>query len=216
MTEAQKFHFYFPAWNACVRAHGWRKEKGRLVGAGLSTLDPRPSTEELAKVLTFAHQRAITAGRSVTTEDLRHAAHIVALGRDKSSADLTNAEVDRVVTLFKLLADPDNLSVRLDWDAYLRGEDPGSVKRVEFYIRKCPEAYVRSLSASLFGTRIWENLTVKQKARLSMTLANRRPKQVGTSRCDVRAAQRAVPTNQPEPVATVPSDDNTDPDWSVN
>lgn len=171
MTEAQKFKFYFPAWTACVRANGWRKEKSRLV------LDASKQCEELNKVLTFGTQRALTAGRSLTADDLRHGCHVLALGRDKSSEDLTNAELDRIVTLFQVLTDPDNLTSRLKWDAYERGEDPGAVQRVEYFIRRCPDAYVRAVSHGLFGTRQWESLTVKQKGRLSMTLANRRPKQ---------------------------------------
>lgn len=190
MTDAQKFRFYFPAWQAVVRAYGWRKSKGRLV-----TADTAPSAgEELTRVQVLATQRALQAGRSLTVEDLRHGAHIVALGRDKSSADLTNADLDRVVTLFAVLADPDNLAARLKWDAYLRGEDPGAVARVEYFIRRAPEAYVRAVSHGRFGTRQWEALTVAQKRLLSMTLANRKPQ---------------LPN--PAPVAAGADD----PDWSV-
>ncbi len=211
MTEAQKFHFYFPAWTACVKANGWRKEKGRLqlsgqqAEVGDQTSDFRPPTsEELAKVLTFATQRALTAGRSLTVDDLRHGCHVLALGRDKSSEDLTNTEVDRVVCLFKLLADPDDLTARLAWDAYERGEDPGAVKRVEYFIRKCPDAYVRAVSHGLFGTRTWENLTVAQKRRLSMTLANRKPA-VSSQR-----SEASHPTSDlcPQTAGHVPDPDN--------
>ncbi len=176
MTDAQKYKFYFPAWTACVRANGWRKERGRVVLDGGASRN-----DELAKVLTFATQRALQAGRSLAVDDLRHGCHWLALGRDKSSADLTNADLDRVVNVFELLTDPDNLAVRLKFDAYLRGEDPGAIARVEYFIRRCPDAYVRALSAGKFGTRQWENLTISQKKQLSMTLANRKPAQPGQS-----------------------------------
>jgi hypothetical protein len=197
MTDAQKFHFYFPAWTACVKANGWRKVKGRL------DLNSQPSTlnsPELTKVMTFAEQRAAMARRGLEIDDLRHGAHWLALGKDKSSQDLTNAEVDRVVTLFKLLANPLDLNARLAWDAYERGEDPGAVKRVEYFIRRCPDAYVRAVSADKFGTRAWENLTVKQKGLLSMTLSNR----------PLRAANKPKPQPQPVPAG------NEDPDWNVD
>jgi hypothetical protein len=189
MTAAQKFKFYFPAWTACVRANSWRKERGRLVGHNL-----QPATgnlqPELAKVFTFATQRALQAGRSLAVDDLRHGCHLVALGRDKSSADLTNAEVDKVVTLFHLLANPDDLDARLGWDAYARGEDPGAVRRLEWFIVKsAPEAYIRSVSADKFGTRQWEQLTLPQKKHLAMTLANRRT---------VKIAAAATPQPTPE------------------
>lgn len=168
MTAAQKFKFYFPAWTACVRANGWHKEKGRVI------LTESP-TAELSKVIVFATQRALQAGRSLAVDDLRHGCHWLALGRDKSSADLTNADLDRVVNLFELLTDPDNLAVRVKFDAYGRGEDPGAIARVEYFIRRAPEAYVRVVSHGKFGTRDWENLTIAQKKQLSMTLAQRKP-----------------------------------------
>jgi hypothetical protein len=172
MTDSQKKFFYFPAWNACVQANGWRMAKGRLVVKA----EARMQNAELNHVFTFAEQRAMMARRGLTKDDLRHGCHLLALGRDKSSNDLTNADLDHVVTLFRLLTNPLDLNARLAWDAYARGEDPGAVKRVEYFIRRCPEAYVRAIAADKFGTRNWENLTVKQKGLLSMTLANRRPK----------------------------------------
>lgn len=194
MTEAQKFRFYLPAWNALAKANGWRMANGRIM------LDQTIETEEMAKVLIFAQQRATMARRGLMKEDIRHGCHILALGKDKSSMDLTNAEIDRVVTLFQYLGAPENLTFVMKWQAYLRGEDPGAVNRVEYFIRRCPDAYVRAVSADKFGTRNWENLTVKQKGLLSMTLANRRPQRPGRT---------AAAAPQPEPVAA------GEPDWSV-
>lgn len=191
MTDRQKFRFYFPAWNACVKANGWRKVKGRLV------LEHSHQTEEMARVLIFGQQRAKMARRGLTVDDLRHGAHLLALGQDKSSEDLTNAEVDRVVTLFHLLTEPDNLTSRLAWDAYTRGEDPGAVKRVEYFIRRCPEAYVRAVSADKFGTRAWENLPIAAKKQLSMTLKNRRPKAPRPARRVTQPQEQLDPANAP-------------------
>ena len=196
MTDAQKFKFYFPAWTACVKANGWRKTKGRLV----LSLESKVPSPELAKMLVFAQQRATMARRGMEVDDLRHACHLLALGKDKSSNDLTNPELDRVVTLFQVLTDPDNLTARLKWDAYERGEDPGAVTRVEYFIRRCPDSYVRAISAARFGTRDWENLTVKQKGLLSMTLANRRPKAVAPVYDRQPKAGADTAPLQPEPV----------------
>ena len=196
MTDAQKFKFYFPAWTACVRANGWRKEKGRVVLHGGASV-PASRNDELAKVIVFATQRALQAGRSLAVDDLRHGCHWLALGRDKSSADLTNADLDRVVNVFELLTDPDNLAVRLKFDAYLRGEDPGAIARVEYFIRRCPDAYVRALSHGKFGTRQWENLTVSQKKQLSMTLANRPLRAANKGSAAVLQPATADPDNEP-------------------
>lgn len=169
MTDAQKFRFYFPAWTACVRANGWHMAKGRLAGA----IEPGTRSAEHSAVIEHAQRFAVASGRTLNLETLRHGAHIVALGRDKSSADLSNQELERVVALFAVVADPDDLAARLTWDAYQRGEDPGAVKRVEWFIRRCPDAYARAVAQDKFGTRQWENLTLAQKRTLSLTLKNR-------------------------------------------
>lgn len=175
MTDAQKFRFYFPAWNDCVRANNWRVENKFVV------IDNSRLTAEGRVVLTFAQQRATmrdgaTPGRPqpVTMDDLRHGAHWLALGRDKSSEHLNNAEVDRVVALFRLLQDPDDLGARMKWDAFQRGEDPGEVKRLDYAItHAAPDGYVRKISEDKFGSRQWEWLTVAQKRQLLVTLKER-------------------------------------------
>lgn len=205
MTDAQKFGFYFPAWRQAVLANEWRMEKKRLVIA-----EDR-LTEEGRKVVVFGRQRAAQENRGPTIEDLRHGAHILALGRDKSSEDLNNAEVDRVVTLFRLLADPEDLAARLKWDAYQRGEDPGSVKRIEWFIEHAaPEEYVRAIAADKYGTRTWENLTLGQKRSLAMTLAARKKSKAQSPKPKVGEAGLQTSDFR---LQTVPDDD--DPDWSV-
>jgi hypothetical protein len=168
MTLNQKFKFYFPAWNDCCQANSWRMEKKRLV------IDESRITEEGRKVLTLARQRAQMANRPTAVDDMRHGAHILALGRDKSSEHLTNAEVDRVVTLFRLLQDPEDLDAVMKWQSYQRGEDPGEIKRLDYAIgHAAPDAYVRQICADRFGTRMWEDLEKSQKRQLAMTLKER-------------------------------------------
>lgn len=169
MTNAQKFKFYFPAWTACTRANGWRMSKGIL------RFDPQQLTEESSKVMTFARQRAVMEKRPMTVDDLRHGAHWLALGKDKSSEHLTNAELDRVVALFRLLTAPEDLGARMTQDAYDRGEDPGAVQRLDYFIRtSAPDAYVRKVSLDMCHTRDWEDLAVGQKQTLARALSQRR------------------------------------------
>lgn len=182
MTDAQKFRFYLPPWRDCVKANRWHMEKGRLCGAGLEA--PAALTE-LAQVVTFARQLAATAHRGPLVNDLRHGCHIVALGRDKSSKEFTNAELDRVESLFRLLTDPDDINARLDW------EDPtrAAKRRQLWFIRNAaPAAYVRAIARDKFGTADWENLTVAQLKFLAMTLANRRNRKAGTSNAEPRTS----------------------------
>ena len=191
MTPAQKFRLYFPAWHAVVKANGWHMEQRRLV------IDGDRLGEEGRQVVAAARQRAACEFRGPVRDDLRHGAHVVALGGDKSSADLTNDELDRVLTLFALLADPQDLAARLRWDAYLRGENPGAQERTDWFIQHAaPGAYARAIAADKFGTRQWENLDLGRKKNLAITLARRRANR-----------ERSLP-------AGVPSADE-DPDWSV-
>jgi hypothetical protein len=170
MTTAQAYRFYFPAWSACVKANAWHMEDGRLVGNGLSD-QPSTINDQLPKVLTFARQIAQAQHRGPMVDDLRHACHIVALGRDKSSKVLNNAELDRVVALFKLLADPEDLSAIMAWENPVEAD----VKRVKWFITNtAPSAYVAAIARDKFGTSDWESLDLKQMRFLAMTLANRR------------------------------------------
>jgi len=190
MTERQKKGLYFPNWSATVKANGWRMVSGRLQ---LGTLDSGLGSELVA----LGRQRAAALHRGCTVDDLRHAAHVLALGRDKSSTTLTNAELDRVVCLFRLLADPDDLKALTQWSAYQRGEDPGSEKRVDYFLsHAAPAAYAGRIAADQFGTRNVDQLTPAQKRALAITLAHRRQK---TS------------------VASFPSvaSESSDPDWSI-
>lgn len=168
MTDKQKFKFYFPAWRNCCLANEWHMVKGRL------DFNPERLTDEGRKVMTFARQRAVTEKRGITLDDMRHGAHWLALGKDKSSAHLNNAEVDRVVCLFRVLQDPDDLDSRIKWEAYERGEDPGAVNRLDYIIKTIPDALARKISQDMIGTRMWEWATAQQKQILARRIAQYR------------------------------------------
>lgn len=246
MTPNTRNRFYFPAWGDCCSANGWRMESGRLCGAGCGeprfiivagkkvpnpNLDPTrnpstrnasletPASPELQKVLALARQRAAGEHRGLKLDDLRHAVHILCLGRDKSSDALTPSETDRVVAMFRLIQDPEDLDARLQVDAYARGEDPGALRRVEYVIRtSAPDAYVRAIAAARFGTRHWEELKPGQKSQLAMTLKERnksegRKKQRLTGTTAGYRAGGRVPAGEDHTHAAALN--NNDPDWNV-
>ena len=66
------------------------------------------------KVLTTAEVLAHGHHRSVTADDLRRGCNVVATGKI-SSGDLDNKQTNRVVALFKLLTDPDDLDAVMNW-----------------------------------------------------------------------------------------------------
>ena len=232
MTDLQRTRFYFPAWNLCCRANGWKMAGSRLV------FDAGALTEEGRKAVTLANQRALMEHRPVTLDDLRHGVHIVALGRDKSSEHLTNAEVDRVVALFHYLRAPEDLTAVMKWTAYERGEDPGQLRRIEFVIRSVPEALQRHIALDMIGTRDWESASLAQKLILSRRIAQwKSGKRAGKAESGKRKAETGnlpaavaagnsyqldpnkkftpKPAVQPELMPAIASASG-DPDWTVD
>ncbi|MBN8246223.1 MAG: hypothetical protein J0L84_02125 [Verrucomicrobia bacterium] len=165
MTQAQQRRFYFPAWNAAVKAR-WVRDQGAML--------PRPGAvpnEFADQVMGIAEFRARKRQAVVNAEDLRHACHVLALGRDLSSYDLSNWQTDKVVALFELLVDKENISARMRWDS----PDLDAARRLEWSIARVgfPEAYIASISLGKFGTRAWKSLNAPQLRQLLVTLKNR-------------------------------------------
>ncbi|MFO1461235.1 MAG: hypothetical protein U1G08_17765 [Verrucomicrobiota bacterium] len=165
MTDAQAKRFYFPAWNRALKAR-WVRDRGTMLPR-----EGAPALDLADQVEAIATSRAARRAGVVTAEDLRHGAHVVALGRDLSSKDLTNAQTDRVVALFDLLADPDDLGARMRWDS--PNED--ARRRLEWFAGNSgfSEAYVAAVCSSKFSTRDWRQLNDAQLRQLVVTLKNR-------------------------------------------
>lgn len=167
MTTAQQRRLYFPAWNAAAKNHGWL------------TKNPPPRVEFFGnrdindlyqRIWTIALERAAAAASTPTGDSFRHACHLVAFGKDKSSSQLTNRELDRILALFKLLADPDDLAATLAWN----NADESARKRLLWYLRnECVESYVVEICRQKFGTDDWEALDYADLRQLHMTLKNR-------------------------------------------
>lgn len=159
MTTVQAKKLYWPLWSKALRMAWFKHPTDGLV---------IQSAEPLAAEITLAAQESADAEfRSVTANDLRHAAHRMALGRDKSSSHLTNRELDRIVALFRILGDPDDLKARLEYDHPERGER----RRQDYVVRTAvPEAYARHVAADKFGTTNLDGLNDHQTRELAMTL----------------------------------------------
>lgn len=118
MTDYQRKRLYGPAWTpafaACwVRDHGTIRPRPGRPSAPANSGRPRPEdVEQLAGVI------AERAGRPVTESDLRRACRWLVLGRDVPDGNTLNAtdELDRVLTAFRLLANPDCLDAGQDWE----------------------------------------------------------------------------------------------------
>lgn len=180
MTPAQRLRLYFPRWHAGYKTN-WHRVDGSLVRKDGRRSDILDRVEDLASELARQH------GRQVTADDLRHGCHVLATGRDCSSDNLGNEQLDRVLVVFRLLADPDDLSARIAMDH----PEKDARRRLEWAVRNCglPEAYVRAVCSSKFGTKDWCGLEDAPLRQLMITLKSR-----------VKVRQAAA--TEPEPAVT--------------
>lgn len=185
MTPNQQRRFYFPLWNAAANHHGWIMIKGRLIA-------PRPESDSgateveqlIASIWAHAETLAQKAHRAITADDLRHACHIVALGKDKSSADITSKELDRLADLFRLLAQPDSIDLMRAWLEPEIGQRKRQVLAIRRYAATITggnefqtEPYICKIAEAKFGARFrnpfWEDLDLRDLTQLAITLSER-------------------------------------------
>jgi hypothetical protein len=176
MTLAQQRRFYFPHWNACAAANDWIMVRGRLLadlaqqrGAEGALRWPEPALELYVKVIVTAEHLALQDHCAVTDDHLRHACNLVATGIE-SSVNLDNKQTNRVVVLFRLLKDPDDLDAVMDW------LNPANADRrsfVAFLKKKAPEGIIIAICKNAFGTIFWEDLEIAKLRWLAKQLKDR-------------------------------------------
>lgn len=124
MTEAQRTRYYIPAWSHASAACGWRMMGGRLladldhqVAAAAEYPHGHPLRDLLPRLIAHARAAAVQDHRAVNADDLRHACNAAASGwRHTSAMKLGNRDITRVVALFKLLADAQDVQALVDWE----------------------------------------------------------------------------------------------------
>jgi hypothetical protein len=170
MSPAQHLQFYIKrGWAPCARANNWHSIAAlqQPVREAANPLD----AELLQQVRTYAEQLARREHRGIKPDDFRHACHIRAIGKNKSSWDLTNDECERVVTLFRVLANPDDIEAVMDWQDETRAKKRNLIAAVK---HKAPFAYYRVILRDRYHVEHLEDLSVGQLAQLCMTLNNRK------------------------------------------
>ncbi len=169
MSPLQRDNFYLPAWTTCSRANNWHN----LKALRLPPREPQSplDAELLGAVRGAADQLARAEHRGLRTNDFRYACHIVALKINCSSSILLNDQVQRVVELFRVLAEPLNVEAVLDWENPGRGKKRNLIKAAK---AKAPEAYTRVILRDRFGGRGMDDLSIRELQQLCMTLNNRK------------------------------------------
>jgi hypothetical protein len=169
MTAPQS-NLYWRTWAAAACAQHWHGTAAEMRAARQECFVSPRLDEAYQAVWRVAEVLAGSNHRALVGDDFRYAAHIVATGRQVSSKRLTNAELDRVLALFRLLADPENLANVEAWF----NPDAGTRKRYLHLIEQWPAKYVAAISRDKFkGKTNLSRLTLDQLRQLSLTLRHR-------------------------------------------
>lgn len=204
LSDAQ-VQLYGRQWGAVCRANDWRMARGRLVPEAALEL-----SQLHKEVAALARQHALQNSRSTNVEDLRRGCTARIAKTFCSTKDLDNSQFDRLLILFRLLMNPDDLQGVMDWELYekydhakkvgLEGvEDPGVRRRLVGSIRamsKDREAYLYAIVRDKFDTCHWEELDLRQLRQLAMTMRQRVKK-------------------YKQPLEAVEVDASGNPDWRV-
>lgn len=170
MTSAQQRRLYFPAWREAAR-RWWTEAKGVATRTGTC---PPSMADTLGQLLEEIEDLATVCAAKRGSEtwnlrDLRYGCHGRALTAFVRSEALTNKQLDRVLALFRLLADPEDTAAWIEW------EDPGRAdrRRLEYLVPRLASAeYTQAIVRDL-GASHWTALSDESLRRLVMTLGNR-------------------------------------------
>ncbi|MBP8256054.1 MAG: DUF1018 domain-containing protein [Opitutaceae bacterium] len=109
----------------------------------------------------------------------RHALHVRALGQDKSSAQLTNAEFDRVIAAFRAVWDDANFGAQMRQQEQPDGRASMTRARIEALLPSIGVetgrgiAYLNGMAARIFGDGQFYHLDDTQLYRLEGILKRR-------------------------------------------
>lgn len=164
MTDDQRKRIYMPTWSRAF-ACNWRSNRGVIAPA------TRQNNPELAyKVADLAEAIATRANRRMDRDDLRHAAEMIALKQSISSKDMSNAQIDKCLALFRLLINEVHVASVIALDR----KTPDRV-RMEYAAlnHELGRQYVEVVCHGKFGTKIIKGLSDAQLNQLLMTLKSR-------------------------------------------
>lgn len=109
----------------------------------------------------------------------RHELHRKALGRDKSSKAFTNADLDKVIAVFRAVWDGGNLDAQLAQIDQAENRRAGVIRRIAvlmLHLGAHPgseSAYVRGMSKKLFGDDQYQQLDDVKLAQLEGVIVRR-------------------------------------------
>ena len=174
MINAAQNSKYWRRWGVVCKTNHWRWLKGRLADDAV-----KDAGQHHYAVWRIAENIAAQDCRTVTADDLRHACHVHALGRDVGHSEFSNAQFSRLLLLWGderrirgLLIDADDLSAQMLWD------NPDQAKKLSL-IRSinalASSEYICSITQDVWGTAYWEDMDVKSLLGLLRKLQGNKP-----------------------------------------
>ncbi|MDR3427823.1 hypothetical protein [Silvimonas sp.] len=177
MSPAQNSK-YWRRWADVQRKNGWRWLKGRLVATPVTD-----ASQYHAAVWRIATDLANRACRAVVADDLRHACHVLAFGRDISHESLSNSQFDRLLLLWGnereypgLLVDPENIATHVAWD---NPDQSRKVSLIRSIKAAAADEYICQITQDIWGTIYWEDLDVSALLGLLRKLKGNAPTRPG-------------------------------------
>jgi hypothetical protein len=183
-------------WGEVCRKNHWHDVGGRVADEAQLT---RNTSDYHRTVWAFAEMLARQGNRPVVADHLRKGAYCDMLARPKSLTQFDNADLDRVLVLFRLLIEPADLTAGKDYAAYKEydrvkaeiarcrhlkvpcaltlPDDPGQRRRLLNAVKQAPLALVNYFlrqETEYFLTMDYESLPLAKLHSLVRTLKNRR------------------------------------------
>lgn len=172
MLSPAQIQKYGRTWGAVCAANDWRMARGRLAPEAEVT---RARTDEHRAVWKLAEQHAMQQHRSVTVDDLRRGCGAMITRKFCSTKDLTNPQFSRLLDLFAVLIDPDDLNARMNWDHPERREREQVLRTIHAL---APSAYIESVAREFYQVSAWEtDATLPQLKRFIWILKQHRDAQ---------------------------------------
>lgn len=128
-------------------------------------------------------------------DEQRHALHRKALGRDKSSKEFTNGDLDAVLAAFRAVWDGGNLDAQLDLGEMEARRKSGAIARLGALAPHAVDQahlgtrYVQGIADKMFGTHQYQQLTSAQLARLEGVVLRRLKQRLSAERVERLVAE---------------------------
>ena len=182
MTDSQDKK-YWRRWTAVVRKNHWRMKDCRLVPEAV-----RNAGEHHVAVWAIADKIAEPECRAVIPDDLRHACHVHACGRDLKHRSMSDQQFDRLLLLWGderelpgLLIEPDHIASVMLWENPAEARRQNTIAQMR---RLAPDDVIAAVALDAKYGDDWEGLNQSELNGLATIIRQRGARPSRTDRID--------------------------------